>query len=292
MLAPSRYGFTLIELSLVLVIIGLLVGGVLVGRDLIETASLRAYISQIQKYNAAVNAFKLKYNCVPGDCASASSYSLGSNGNGNSMITGVITEPSWSNADYRINLADTTTSVYLGCCGGTEANNTWIHLRAANMIPDYGSILGVSDGAGESYSVPLSKHDGTGMVLVGWNGKHYYKNGAENTRSSGNLLWRDNFSPSEAAYVFEKVGGRTTPTTVPCANPGVCPEALGKERVIVSSNNVCSWGGFGCSRFYRMQTQGAGGASADYCINTSVTPAYFNLRNPKKLCQLIIQADF
>jgi hypothetical protein len=276
----------------VLVIIGLLIGGILVGMDLIKTARLRAYISQLQNYNSAVNSFKLKYNCIPGDCSSASSYSLGSNGNGNGIITGVITEPSWSVADYNINLSDSNSSVYLGCCGGTEANNVWLHLRGANMIPEYTPTLGVSDGAGESYSIPPSKHDGTSMVLVGWKGKHYYKSGSLNARNSGNLLWSDNFSPAEAAYVFEKMGGMTTPTTVPCANSGVCPEALGKERVIVSSVNGCSWVGFGCNRFYRIQTQGAGGANADYCINTSVSPAWFNLTNTKKLCQLIIQADF
>jgi hypothetical protein len=39
-------------------------------------------------------------------------------------------------------------------------------------------------------------------------------------------------------------------------------------------------------------TKGTGGVNADYCIDTSVTPAYFNLKNPKKLCALIIQAGF
>lgn len=68
MSAPSRHGFTLVELSLVLVIIGLIVGGVLVGRDLISSANIRAGISQIEKYNTAVNTFKLKYDCLPGDC--------------------------------------------------------------------------------------------------------------------------------------------------------------------------------------------------------------------------------
>ncbi len=60
-------GFTLIELSIVLVIIGLVVGGVLVGRDLIKAAEIRAQISQIEKYNTAVHTFKLKYNGIPGD---------------------------------------------------------------------------------------------------------------------------------------------------------------------------------------------------------------------------------
>ena len=54
-------GFTLIELSIVLVIIGLIIGGVLVGRDLIAAAQVRAQISQIEKYQTAVNTFRGKY---------------------------------------------------------------------------------------------------------------------------------------------------------------------------------------------------------------------------------------
>jgi len=63
----KRGGFTLIELSIVLVIIGLLVSGVLVGRDLIAAAELRSQISQIEGYNTAVRTFQLKYGGLPGD---------------------------------------------------------------------------------------------------------------------------------------------------------------------------------------------------------------------------------
>src|SRR6202167_3238935 len=63
----SQSGFTLIELSIVLVIIGLIVGGVLVGQDLIRAAEIRATISQIEKYNTAVNTFRGKFNAIPGD---------------------------------------------------------------------------------------------------------------------------------------------------------------------------------------------------------------------------------
>ena len=62
-----KFGFTLIELSIVLVIIGLIIGGVLVGRDLIAAATIRSQISQIEKYQAAVNTFRSKYGYLPGD---------------------------------------------------------------------------------------------------------------------------------------------------------------------------------------------------------------------------------
>jgi prepilin-type N-terminal cleavage/methylation domain-containing protein len=62
-----RDGFTLIELSIVLVIIGLIVGGVLVGQNLISAAAGRAQVTQIEKYNTAANTFREKYGYLPGD---------------------------------------------------------------------------------------------------------------------------------------------------------------------------------------------------------------------------------
>ncbi len=62
-----RNGFTLVELSIVLVIIGLLAGGVLVGKDLIKAAEIRSVIKEVDEYNSAVTTFRLKYNGLAGD---------------------------------------------------------------------------------------------------------------------------------------------------------------------------------------------------------------------------------
>ena len=70
-------GFTLIELSIVLVIIGLIVGGILVGQDLIKAAEIRSTVGQIEKYNSAVNTFRTKYNGIPGDITSTSATAFG-----------------------------------------------------------------------------------------------------------------------------------------------------------------------------------------------------------------------
>jgi prepilin-type N-terminal cleavage/methylation domain-containing protein len=60
-------GFTLIELSVVLVIIGLITGGILLGRDLIKAAEIRAQVTQLEKFTTSVTIFRLKYNAMPGD---------------------------------------------------------------------------------------------------------------------------------------------------------------------------------------------------------------------------------
>lgn len=73
----NNQAFTLIELSIVLVIIGLLAGGVLVGQDLIKAAEIRSTIGQYEKYNTAVNTFRLKYNALPGDMLRADANAFG-----------------------------------------------------------------------------------------------------------------------------------------------------------------------------------------------------------------------
>src|SRR3984957_20998129 len=82
----NRNGFTLIELSIVLVIIGLIVGGILVGQDLIKAAEVRAQLLQIEKYNSAVNTFRGKFGGLPGDLALSLAnqfgFTSGSNCNG------------------------------------------------------------------------------------------------------------------------------------------------------------------------------------------------------------------
>lgn len=70
-------GFTLLEISIVIVIIGLLAGGILVGRDMMEAAEIRATITQIEKYNTATRTFMLKYNALPGDMPPATAAAIG-----------------------------------------------------------------------------------------------------------------------------------------------------------------------------------------------------------------------
>jgi len=72
----GRMGFTLIELSIVLVIIGLIVGGVLVGRDLIAAAQLRSTIGEMNSYTTAINTFRSKYNAFPGDLTTGQATTL------------------------------------------------------------------------------------------------------------------------------------------------------------------------------------------------------------------------
>lgn len=66
-------GFTLIELSVIVVIIGLIVGGVVIGRDIIRNAEMQSVISDVNRFRNAAKMFQEKYKYLPGDFPNAAS---------------------------------------------------------------------------------------------------------------------------------------------------------------------------------------------------------------------------
>lgn len=67
-------GFTLVEMAIVLVVIGLLVGGILTARNLIRAAELNSLIFQVQKMQMAIKLFKERFKYMPGDLPMATKY--------------------------------------------------------------------------------------------------------------------------------------------------------------------------------------------------------------------------
>lgn len=74
--SPDDYklGFTLVELSIVIIIIGLITGGVLGAQSLIKSAKISSTVKEIQQMGMAIKAFKLEYDELPGTLHNARDY--------------------------------------------------------------------------------------------------------------------------------------------------------------------------------------------------------------------------
>ena len=70
-------GFTLVELAIVMTIIGLLIGGILKGQELMQNARITSTVSQVKSYSAAVTTFKDMYQATPGDMLNAGTRLVG-----------------------------------------------------------------------------------------------------------------------------------------------------------------------------------------------------------------------
>lgn len=190
--APAqRSGFTLVELSITLVIIGLLVGGVMVGADMIHSAATRAQIKELENYQSAINTFKLRFAGLPGDLSNATSVFLPSEW------------PLVANGDGDEKLEDGA-STYVNFTG--EIAQFWMQLAASRLIE--GSYNTTSE-VGKGF--PLTKFERNGIAALYDNSvtlanvfyvgvKNSPNPGVDDTLTPGNALL-----PEEAWKIDEKI---------------------------------------------------------------------------------------
>ncbi|MSQ59679.1 MAG: prepilin-type N-terminal cleavage/methylation domain-containing protein [Betaproteobacteria bacterium] len=153
----SQRGFTLIEIAIVLVIIGLLLGGVLKGQELITSARVRNIISQQDGIKAAFFGFQDRYRALPGDYSGAANNINCAipctNGNGDGIIqAGNESLSAWHhmNASGFLNGSYTVASGVTVPGPGTSPTNPYsVFLEIVNDGA-YGGAIGVT---------PIAKHN-------------------------------------------------------------------------------------------------------------------------------------
>ncbi len=139
----QQKGFTLVEIAIVLVIIGLLLGGILKGQEMITQAKIKNIIADFSGISAAYHGYQDRYRAIPGDDPGAGARwttpTAATSGNGNGQLAGTY------------NNANAACAVTVESCGW------WDHLRRAGFVAGSGvtqpfnavtGLIGVQTGDG------------------------------------------------------------------------------------------------------------------------------------------------
>lgn len=265
----GRSGFSLVELSIVLVILGLLVGGILSGQSLIHAAELRSVSTQRDRYASAVQAFRDKYFQLPGDFNNAESFwgqqaagipcrttassgALTCNGNGDGQFAAFMMMDSggvWHASD--------------------ESFRAWQHLANAGLIE--GQFAGISGGGlcatatNGLPACPLGKISNSAWFMNTYSVSISSANGFDNAGGDNGLefigtLGTGILSPQDIWNIDTKVddGKPATGKILVYAETALsdCTDAAGTTAVqaaSLSANYLLSATTTSCGMFYHKQ---------------------------------------
>src|SRR5436305_570580 len=146
----TAQGFTLVETAIVLVIIGLLLGGILKGQEMITQAKIKNAIADFSGISAAYYGYQDRYRAIPGDDSGAATRwttpTAATAGNGNGIVAGT-----YNNAGAV-------------CTAAVEACSWWDHLRRAGFVAGNGVLQPTNAFAGQ---IGVQTGDGAGATSLG-----------------------------------------------------------------------------------------------------------------------------
>jgi prepilin-type N-terminal cleavage/methylation domain-containing protein len=192
----KKRGFTLVELAISLVVIGLLVGGVLAGRELLHTAELRAVVTEIKEYKVAVDNFVTQYEGLPGDMDNATDF-FGSGATANGDGDQKIEVNEYFTAWDQLALAKMVPGFYSGT--GSEADigtnvPPVVNLAAAGYSLAWQASPGPTDGAGvDGWRDRLNRYFSYNYILMA------------GEKSSSKLLQDSVLSGGDAYFIDSKI---------------------------------------------------------------------------------------
>ncbi len=145
-----KKAFSLVELSIVLVILGLLTGGILAGQSLIRAAELRSTMADISRFSTAVRTFQDKYFALPGDMNNATRFWGSAGGTGSdAACMAFTTSPATCNGNGE-------GWIETAIIAADERFLAWEHLANAGLIE--GSYTG-RDGSATQGDVYDANHN-------------------------------------------------------------------------------------------------------------------------------------
>jgi len=166
--SSKKSAFSLIELSIVLIIIGLLIAGVTGGASLIRSSELRSAMGEARGYAVAVNGFYSQYNALPGD------YYSGVPGSGTyAGVSGSSYAGTTNGFDNKIEYFATDTSAF-----SSESVVAWDQLIKTGSIDSTLTLTSLAVTSAQVYgtNMPASK-----IKFAGW---HFdYRNNVQGTNN-------------------------------------------------------------------------------------------------------------
>ena len=220
----NEKGFTLVELAIVMIIIGLLIGGILKGQELIANAQISSTVAQTKGITAATSTFNDSYRALPGDmtnpttrlpnCTSAPCNNVG---NGNGRLAGVPGANTMA---------------------GDNAGTFFAHLNAADLVTgvDGSNTLAWGQGlpaASIGGGIGIGYHNtGTLGLNTAPRAGHYLT-----IQGSPAALGTDALTPSEAARIDRKLDDGSPTTGAVFGDDAAC--GAGTNYVENTPDDAC-----------------------------------------------------
>ena len=249
-----KKAFSLVELSVVLVILGLITGGILTGQSLIRAAELRKLTSDVSGYNTAVYTFRTKYRSLPGDMNNATFFwgaADAGDGVGADCFTvdqtaGTATCNGNNNGNINEAEGGNGTVWELG-----ERFTAWKHLSNAGLVP--GAYSGKTDSATIENNVTAGVNtpesiDGNPFVILTTDVGSTFYYGPTSARNAL-LVRNDPLTPEEAWRIDKKLDdakpgtGNIRSTRFVPADPTNCADNADgtlAEYVFTDTTEECS----------------------------------------------------